>query len=391
MALLWSVVSFVVSGLYAYLAFNVLYQLSFALLGRFARQLKTPTPTHRLTRFAVLIPSYRDDSVIVQTAADALRQTYPRDFYDVIVIADSLQPGTLAQLAALPIRVISVQFEKSTKAKALNVAMQQLPDGYYDAALVLDADNLMAPDALDRLNCWLQAGYRAVQGHRIAKNSETPIAYLDAISEEINNHLFRQGPRTVGLSSALIGSGAAIDYALFKEIMQPIDAVGGFDREVEYQLLGRRIRIAYAKDAYIIDEKVRQTGVFYNQRRRWLAAQWTYTVRYFLPGMRELLRGNIDYVNKTGQSLLLPRVLLLGLLTGLAGLSLLMPMPPGPGAWLVLFGGFVLTMLLAFPRAYYTPKLLMSILHVPVVFWLMFRLLFRIKGANRTFIHTPHE
>ena len=376
---------------FCYVAYNVVYQLIFAVLGRFGRRPATPPPTDKRARFAVLIPAYREDTVILQTARDALRQAYPPDLYDVIVIADSLKPATIEQLISLNVRVIPVQFEVSTKARALNTAMRQLPDGYYDVALVLDADNLMATNALELLNRWLQAGYRAVQGHRVAKNSDTPIAYLDAISEEINNHLFRRAPGCVGLSSALIGSGAAVEYDLFKEIMRPIDAIGGFDREVEYRLLGQRVRIAYAEDACIIDEKVRQTQVFNNQRKRWLAAQWAYTTRYFGSGVRELFRGNIDYANKTAQSILLPRVLLLGTLTVLAALSLVVPIDPAPGAWVGLFGAFVVTMLLAFPKAYYTPKLFTSLLHVPLVFWVMFRLLFRLKGANRTFIHTPHE
>ncbi len=390
MSLLTTGLSLLLGIVFIYLSYNVLYQLCFAVAGRFIPRRRTPPEPTKQARFAVLIPAYREDTVILETARDALRQAYPAELYDVIVIADSLQPATIDTLTQLSVRVIPVQFEVSTKARALNTAMRQLPDNYYDVALVLDADNLMAVNALDQFNRWIQAGYQAVQGHRVAKNSDTPLAYLDAISEEINNHLFRRAPACVGLSSALIGSGAAIDYALFKEIMRPIDAIGGFDREVEYRLLGQRIRIAYAEEAYVTDEKVRQNAVFYNQRRRWLAAQWTYTVRYFVPGLRELMRGNIDYVNKTCQSLLLPRVLLLGMLAGLALISLLVPVSPVPGAWVGLFGGFVLTMLLAFPRAYCTPRLLTSLLHVPVVFWMMFRLLFRLKGANRTFIHTPH-
>ncbi len=391
MIILTIVLSILVGIVFIYLSYNVIYLLILALVGRFGRRRQLPTATDKRARFAVLIPAYREDAVILQTARDALRQHYPADLFDVIVIADSLKPATVAELTSLPIRVVPVQFEVSTKARALNTTMAQLPDGYYDVALVLDADNLMATDALEQFNRWLQAGYRAVQGHRMAKNSDTPLAYLDAISEEINNHLFRRALGYMGLSSALIGSGAAIDYALFKDIMRPIDAIGGFDRELEYRLLEQRIRIGYAEEIDIIDEKVRQTAVFNNQRRRWLSAHWTYTTRYFMPGLRELGRGNFDYANKMVQSLLLPRVLLLGILTILAALSLLVPISPIPGAWVGLLGGMIVTMLLAFPSAYYTPRLLTSLLHLPMVFWMMFRLLFKLKGANRTFIHTPHQ
>jgi hypothetical protein len=49
----------------------------------------------------------------------------------------------------------------------------------------------------------------AVQGHRTAKNTNNSWAILDAISEEINNNIFRKGHRVLGLSSAIIGSGMA--------------------------------------------------------------------------------------------------------------------------------------------------------------------------------------
>jgi cellulose synthase/poly-beta-1,6-N-acetylglucosamine synthase-like glycosyltransferase len=45
----------------------------------------------------------------------------------------------------LPIKLIEVSFDKSTKSKTLNKAMATL-DQDYDIAVVLDADNVMAPD-----------------------------------------------------------------------------------------------------------------------------------------------------------------------------------------------------------------------------------------------------
>ena len=64
-----------------------------------------------------------------------------------------------------------------------------------------------------------------MQGHRVAKNHNTNLATLDAVSEEINNNIFRSGHRAIGLSSALIGSGMAFDYELIKSEMAKIDAI----------------------------------------------------------------------------------------------------------------------------------------------------------------------
>jgi len=381
---------------YTYLLVNAGYLLVFAVAGKLGR---IPAPDRTLPaagpwqRFLVLMPSYKEDAVILRTAADALQQQYPADRFEVVVIADSLRPDTVQQLRTLPLTVLEVQFENSTKARSINAALDRLPTNY-NAVVVLDADNLMAPDFLARINAYLNAGYRAVQGHRVAKNQETPMAYLDAMSEEINNHLFRRGHRVLGLSAALIGSGAAIAYEIFRDVMRRNQAVGGFDKELEFHLLGERIGVAYAEEAYVYDEKVSSAEVFGRQRRRWLAAQWHYARQYTLPGFRQLLAGNRDYFDKACQTLLFPRVLLLGVTGLLAALSLVLPagwIPPGMPYWLALLGTVVLVLLLSIPGRFYSRKLLSAILPLPKAFGIMLWQLFRLKGANRRFIHTPHH
>ena len=46
---------------------------------------------------------------------------------------------------------------------------------------------------LKKINAAFAHGYVAVQGHRTAKNMNTSWAILDAVSEEINNNIFRKG------------------------------------------------------------------------------------------------------------------------------------------------------------------------------------------------------
>ncbi|MEL6705171.1 MAG: glycosyltransferase, partial [Bacteroidota bacterium] len=169
---------------FAACALVVVYLLVFALASRRLR----PTPPLRkpTQRLAVFIPAYKEDAVIVDVARQALDQSYPQELYEVIVIADSLQPATLAALDALPIQVVEVSFEKSTKAKALNAALSLLAaqKQTFDGAVVLDADNVMDRDALAHLAAYLDptqpGSARVVQGQRVAKNLDTPMAKLDA-------------------------------------------------------------------------------------------------------------------------------------------------------------------------------------------------------------------
>ena len=198
--------------IFCYFFYVVGYTAFFAITGLFYRSPRVKK-SETLSRFVVLLPSYKEDAMILDTSEQALHQTYPLSHYRVAVIADSLQPETITKLKSHPIDVIEVSFEKSTKVKSLNKAFERLTD--YDYAVILDADNVMAPDFLEKMNDLLNAkGYQAVQGQRKPKNLNTTLAFLDAVSEAINNHVYRQGTVAAGLSSSISGSGVVFDFSL---------------------------------------------------------------------------------------------------------------------------------------------------------------------------------
>lgn len=367
-----------------------LYLLVFAIAGKVTNA-NTTTRTPKVQRkFAVFLPSYKEDKVILESAKKALIQDYPKALFDVIVIADSLKPETVAQLRELPITTYEVTFETSTKAKALNYAMSQLSESY-DIALILDADNIMATDFITKLNATFDLGYQVVQGHRTAKNTNSPTAILDAISEEINNHILRKGHRALGLSSALIGSGMAFEYGLFVDVMSEIHAIGGFDKELEMRLLKRGIVFDYIEDAFVYDEKVQNAEVFEKQRTRWIAAQFKYLKQNFVSGIVHLFKGNIDYANKVFQALLPPRIILLGMLMFFAFVSIF----SGDFNFKVLAWGQLVTLIFTFYIS--TPDFLKrlitwkEIMLLPSLFFRFIRAILKMGEAKKKFLHTPHD
>ncbi len=147
------------------------------------------------------MPCYKEDAIILTTARQLLLTDYPRDRVDLVIIADSLQPYTIEQLAKLGVTVLPVVFEKSLKCRSLNYALQILPD-CYDIAVIADADNVLERNFLREVNNLYCAGYTIIQAQRVPKNRTTAMALLDGLSEGINNHLFRQGSNALGLSAA---------------------------------------------------------------------------------------------------------------------------------------------------------------------------------------------
>ena len=171
--------------LYTILAINIGYLLLFALASKFYRRRNYPnTPKHN--KFAVLFPAYKEDKVILPTIQSFLQQDYPAEFYDIIVISDQMQESTNEALRQLPIRLLTADYTDSSKAKAMNLAMKATADTPYDMIVIMDADNTTDPDFLSEINRAFQAGEKAIQAHRTAKNMNTDVAVLDAASEEIN-------------------------------------------------------------------------------------------------------------------------------------------------------------------------------------------------------------
>ena len=376
------------------LGLATLYIFIFSIASLFYKQ-KTYSENGNVKTIAVLIPGYKEDEVIVEVAKLALEQDYSAHLFDVVIIADSFKKETLDILKTLPIKLIEVSFEKSTKSKALNKAMAAL-DRDYDIAVVLDADNVMAPDFLKKINAAFEYNFIAVQGHRTAKNTNNSWATLDAISEEINNNIFRKGHRVLGLSSAIIGSGMAFRYNYFKSLMSTVTAVGGFDKEIELKMLKEGRKIVYLDDAIVYDEKIQKPEVFGNQRRRWLSAQFHYFRKDFLNALKDLiLKGNVDYFDKAIQFIQPPRILLLGAVmlfsTGFILTNYFLDNQIlYTNYWIFLVIACVLSFVFSVPKSFYNLKTLSALASLPKGMFMMLLSLLKIKGANKTFIHTQH-
>lgn len=375
---------------FAYCAASVGYLFILALWGRlFYRKKSEGGNEVPRKKIAVLVPAYKEDGIILSTASNLLRLDYPKELYDVYIIADSFQPQTISELRAMPIQVLEVSFDKSTKTKSLNQAFSQI-DRHYDIALICDADNILARDFLLKINTAFSNGSRAVQGRRVAKNLDTSFAILDACSEGINNHIFRKGSYALGLSSSVIGSGMAFEFETIKDVLSQINAVGGFDKPMQLKIVQQGIRIEYLEDALVFDEKVDSSQAFRQQRKRWVSSQFIYLRKFFMPALGQLFRGNLSYFNLAmGNNLVLPRAFLLMILPLLVLVSVFI----GKGfliASLFVLLIYFITMWMALPQELINKDLWIAIWKLPKAAGIMFGTIFGMRESNKTFIHTIH-
>ena len=393
METLTTITQIIVIALFIWAAIATSYMFMYSVFGLLytAKSKKHQASVAVAPRIALIIPAYKEDSVIVKTAESALKQSYPVGKYYVMVIADSLQRSTLYKLKNLPLNVLEVQFENSTKAKALNAALNYLPENF-DMVVVLDSDNIIHPDFLSKMGEAYNQGHKAIQGHRTAKNFNTSYSLLDAISEEINNHIFCKGQQYLGMSSRLTGSGMGFDYYLFKQLMSEIDAVGGFDKELELKLIAAEAKIHYVASAIVYDEKVSKSEVMVKQRSRWISSQFHYMKKYMPSGIVRLVKNqDFDYFNKSIQLIIPPRIFMVMIVFLGLGLSLLSKESTMLYAWGILATTYIMTFVIAFPKKFIGKQLFQLAVAIPNAFFQLVSSIPSMFHANKKFIHTPHE
>lgn len=375
---------------------GVVYLFVFAIAGKILSS-NANLDNKELKKIAVIIPAYKEDQIILETAKKALSHDYPTDKYQVFVLADQLNKVTIQALKQMSVSVIEVFHDKSTKAKSMHQFFESIDNSFFDIVMVLDADNIMEEGCLKKVNNEFCKGRLVVQCHRMAKNTNTSLAILDAISEEIRMNIFFAGQRAFGLSSELVGSGMAFDFNLLKSILKNkhVQDSPGEDKEIFLQLIKYGITVEYLKEARILDEKVSDLAVFQKQRRRWIESQLQIVKRFFDPEFK-LVRSKFAFWYRLFQNLLLPRSFYLIVLPFFSLLLLLLEnlkfhIVPSSIFWIGMTILYWLSLIISIPTSYFNAKTLIAVAKLPVVLFTMILAAAQAKINNNTFVPTKKD
>lgn len=330
---------------------TVLYLLFFSFAAFFKKN-DAYHNTKARHRFAVLIPAYKDDDYIIPTVRSVMRQDYPIDCYEIVVIADHLHPDTILSLSQLPITLVQANFIKSSKTKALKAATSILNENNYDIAVILNADNLVDTDYLIKINDTFEAGSIAIQSHRVRQERSTNISVIDAVADEINNTITRLGHVALGLSSSLNGSGMAFDYSWFNENINKLSDEED-EKALESLLLKDRIFIDYLDDANIYATKIGGKKKFYTQRRNWIHSHYNSFFGNIKNLPSAIVSGNLDYADRIIQWGIFPRSIMFIITIFFSTILLFIE-------WSLSIKWFILFILLLFSMALATPDYLVD-------------------------------
>lgn len=242
---------------------------------------KNYTPTKK---FAMIVAAHNEEVVIGKLIESMLNQNYPRELFDIFVIADNCTDNT-AKIARKHGVYVYERFNKEQKGKGY--ALEWMFDKIfnmqkkYDAVAIFDADNLVSKNWCKEINSKMLEGYKVVQGYIDSKNpNDSWIAASYSIAFWTQNRMYQLARANVGLSNQIGGTGFAIDIDILKEFGWGATCLTE-DLEFSCKLILNGEKVGWAHDAIIYDEKPLTLKQSWVQRRRWMQGFTDVASRYF--------------------------------------------------------------------------------------------------------------
>lgn len=303
-----------------------LYQLAVSLAGLLAglRQQPAPPPRGgRRHRFALVTAAHNEEAVIAPHVENLLRLDYPRDLYQVFIIADNCTDRTAAIARAAGATVLERRDDsRRGKGHALDWFFRWFLPGAgrrFDAVCLFDADNLVAPDFLIHMDAELRRGHRCVQAYIDSKNPlDSWVSCCYSIMFWTMNRLYQFARHRLGLSAYLGGTGMCIGVA---ELRRFGWSAHGLTEDLEFtvKLVRAGERVWWCHGARVYDEKPVTFAPTWRQRLRWLKGHWLLFAEHFLPLLGAAWRQRSWQRLDVALHLLNPLVLVLTLVSMAAG------------------------------------------------------------------------
>ncbi len=278
------------------MGFFVAYLFMLSVMAASVRTSKKVEPTYG-RRIAVLIPAHNEEFTITPTIQSLLRLEYPRERFDVFVIADNCTDRTAEigkQCGAIVLE--RTNNELRGKGYALRWCMDQLlsrSDGY-DALVVVDADSIASRNFLGIMNTYLERGAKLLQASDLVKPQPGVwSSEMTRLGFTLYNYARPLGRRVIGCSAGLRGNGMCFDAGVLRS--HPWHAYSrAEDLEFGLHLLLQGIPVTFAPEASVLATMPQNPQLAESQRARWEGGRLPVIKKYALPLLREgLLRGSL--------------------------------------------------------------------------------------------------
>ena len=242
-----------------------------------------PYLTNKKHKFMAIIPAHNEEKVVGNLIESLRQQNYPKELYDIYVIADNCTDST-AKVAKEAGAIVYERFDPDHKTKgyALQWFLKQKieENADYDAFFVFDADNIVDKNFIVNMNKKLCQGEDVVQGYRDIKNpTDNWITAGYALFYWTMHRLYHLARYNIGLSPLLNGTGFMVRFDVIKPNGWETETL---TEDIEFSL--KRIiqgkKLGWATDAIVYDEQPTSFKQSWSQRSRWTVGHMQCIKRY---------------------------------------------------------------------------------------------------------------
>ncbi len=249
-----------------------LYQLLISLCSLVKLKDK-PLLEERENRFMAIIPAHNEEMVVGNLIESLKNQNYPKDKYDIYVIADNCTDMTkkIAESAGAIVYERRSPMEERTKGHALQWFLRKkiAENAPYDAFCVFDADNIVDENFLVSMNKKLCQGEEVVQGYRDIKNpTDSWVSAGYAIFYWMMNRFYHLARYNLGLSPLINGTGFMVKFDVVKPDGWETETLTE-DIEFSLQRIIAGKKLGWSTDAIVYDEQPVEFKQSWSQRSRW--------------------------------------------------------------------------------------------------------------------------
>ena len=240
---------------------------------------KTYKPTITKYKYAICIAARNEQKVIKNLLESIDNQDYPLEKLTVFVVADNCTDKTaeLVKNYAELSKVNIICYEhknpnERTKGFALKYLFEQIKNDYginaFDGYFVFDADNVIAPDYVTRMNEAFASGNKIVTSFRNSKNIDQNWISFSYAMHWLRTCLFEhRGKNLLNLACRIQGTGFVFSNELVKDGWNYTSLTE--DRAFCTDAVIKGYKIAYCEAAKFYDEQPYKLKVALKQRVRW--------------------------------------------------------------------------------------------------------------------------
>jgi 1,2-diacylglycerol 3-beta-glucosyltransferase len=247
-----------------------------------------------LRRFAVVIPAHNEEHGIVDTITSILRVEYPRDRFDVVVLADNCTDSTAARASGAG-AVVLERREPALRGKghALRWGFDRLFEGErtYDAFIVVDADSVVSPNYLTVMNRYLERGAPVLQSSDLVDPGNCAWnAQMTRIGFLLYNYVRPLGRNALGGTAGLRGNGMCFSAEVLRK--NPWDAFS-VTEDLEYglHLFTAGVNVTFVPEATVLAVMPQNPENAEGQRARWEGGRLAIIREYAWPLLRGAMHG----------------------------------------------------------------------------------------------------